>query len=107
MDESTYQQRVADAFRRIEDAMEEVDTTDVDLTFAGDVLSLTLKSGVRCVVNTQRPTRQIWLAARANAWHFSFDASTSSWLDDKGRGDELFATIAKIIQAESGLVVAV
>ena len=105
-DESHYMQRVAEAFRRIEDALEEVDSSDVDLDSSGDVLTLTLRDGGRCVVNTQRPTRQIWLAARASAWHFSYDDSTSKWLDDKGRGEELFATLAKVVQAGSSISVA-
>lgn len=103
MDESRYLSLVGDAFEKIEDALEDVDPSDVDLSSAGDVLTLTLKDGVRCIVNTQRPTRQIWLAARANAWHFSWDEATQKWMDDKGRGVELFAAIREIIQKSSGI----
>jgi CyaY protein len=98
IDEPRYLRLVTDAFKRIEDALEDVDPAAVDLDAGGDVLTLTMANGVRCVVNTQRPTRQIWLAARANAWHFSFDEASSTWLDDKGRGDELFATLGKIVK---------
>ena len=103
MDESRYLKLVGEAFEKIEDALEEVDPADVDLTSAGDVLTLTLKDGVRCIVNTQRPTRQIWLAARASAWHFSFDETTRRWMDDKGRGDDLFVTLRKIVRDASGV----
>ena len=106
MNESEYMHLVADTFEKIEDALDEVDPSDVDTTSAGDVLTLTLKDGVRCIVNTQRPTRQIWLAARASAWHFDYDAATGRWVDDKGRGDELFATLRKIVQAGAGIDVA-
>jgi len=106
MDESRYLRLVGEAFKKIEDALENVDPSDVDLTSAGDVLTLTLKDGVRCIVNTQRPTRQIWLAARANAWHFSYDEATTRWMDDKGRGDELFATIRKIVDTATGVSLA-
>ena len=59
----------------------------------GDVLTIAFKNGVKAVLNTQRPTRQLWLAARANAWHFDYDAATDRWVDDKGKGHELLETL--------------
>ncbi len=103
MDESRYLRLAQDAFKRVVDALEEVDPSDVDLDTAGDVVTLTLKDGIRCVMNTQRPTRQIWLAARARAWHFNFDEASSRWLDDKGTGAELFGTIADVVKQSAGV----
>ena len=103
MDETTYQHLADETFRRIGDAFEDVDAEVVDFESAGDVLTLGFASGKRCVVNTQRPTRQIWLAANARAWHFSWDAATKKWMDDKGHGDELFATIARIVKDTAGV----
>ena len=102
MDESTYQNLADAAFRAIGDAFESIDPEVVDCETAGDVVTLTLRGGKKCIVNTQRPARQIWLAASARAWHFSWDAESRRWLDDKGRGDELFATIARIVKDEVG-----
>jgi len=102
LDETRYLQLVAGVFRRVEDALETVDPEDVDLESRGDVLTLTLKDGVRCVLNTQRPTSQIWLAAKASAWHFDFDAPSASWRDSK-HGTELFAVLREIIRAGSGI----
>ena len=103
MDESSYQKLADATFRKIGDAFEDVDPDLVDCEHAGDVVTLTLPGNKRCVVNTQRPTRQLWLAANARAWHFSWDAGTGRWLDDKGRGDELFATLAGIVKEAAGL----
>lgn len=103
MDESQYQKLADQTFRAIEDLFADVDADDVDCERAGDVLTLTFKNGKKCVINTQRPTRQIWLAANARAWHFSHDAARSAWLDDKGRGAELFAEIARIVKDAAGL----
>lgn len=103
MDETRYLRLAQDVFKRIGDALEEVDPSDVDLDGTSDVQNLTLKDGVRCVVNTQRPTRQIWLAARARAWHFDFDEASGRWLDDKGTGAELFATLAQIVKEGAGI----
>jgi CyaY protein len=102
MDESTYQKLADQAFRAIGDAFENVDPDVVDCELAGDVVTLTLRGSKKCVVNTQRPARQIWLAASARAWHFSYDEAGRRWLDDKGRGDELFATISRIVKEEAG-----
>ena len=106
LDDSQYQQLADQAFRRIEDAFKDVDAEDVDLERAGDVVTLTFRSGARCVINTQRPTRQIWLAANARAWHFDYDAPSGSWKDDKGRDGDLFAHIARIV-GDAGIAITV
>jgi CyaY protein len=103
MDESRYLRLVGDAFRKIEDALVDVDPGDIDVDTAGDVLTLTMKNGVRCIVNTQRPVRQIWLAARANAWHFSYDESSARWLADKAPNEELFTVLRKVAKEHAGV----
>src|SRR5687767_9447204 len=100
MDESAYLKLVGETFRRIEDALAEVDPDVVEVTSTGDVLTLAFAKGPRCVLNTQRPVRQLWLAARTSAWHFSWDGR--AWMDDKGRG-ELYDTLAKILKEHGGL----
>ncbi len=37
----------------------------------------------------QRAASQLWFAAGARAWHYNWDAATSSWRDPK-EGGELF-----------------
>jgi CyaY protein len=103
MDESTYQQLADKTFRAIDAMLEDVDADAVDVERAGDVFTLTFASGKKCVVNTQRPTRQIWLAADARAWHFSWDGTR--WLDDKGHGVELMSKIAGIVKEHAGISV--
>jgi CyaY protein len=105
MDESEYQQRADKTFKRIEDMLEAVDADDVDYERAGDVLTLTFKNGTKCIINTQRPTRQIWLAAGARAWHF--DAAGEQWIDDKDKKTELFEAIVRIVKEQAGVDVAV
>ncbi len=105
MDESQYLRRVDEAFRRIQDGCEPVDPDLVEAYVAGDVLTLSFADRTRCVVNTQRSTRQVWMAAGARAWHFSYDEATGRWMDDKGRGDELYATLAAVIRDKAGVEV--
>ncbi len=106
MDESTYYNHAKNAFSHIEDAFDDDAVGDgdaIDCERAGDVLTLTFRDGKKCVVNTQRPTRQIWLAADARAWHFSYDEATGRWLDDKGQGVELFARVRDIVREHTGI----
>jgi CyaY protein len=103
--ESAYLHLVDAVFKRIQDACEPLDPDDVEAVAAGDVLTLTFRDRSRCVLNTQRSTRQIWLAANSRAWHFDLDEATGRWSDDKGRGDELFATLAQIVETNAGVTV--
>lgn len=108
MDESRYQQLADVALRAIENMLEDVDAEVVDIERAGDVLTLTFAGRKKAVINTQRPTRQIWVAANARAWHFDFEepresGATGRWLDDKGQGVELLAQIAAIVKESAGI----
>jgi CyaY protein len=103
LDEPTYQHLADEAFAAIGDAFEDVDPDLVDCEIAGDVVTLTLRGGKKCIVNTQRPTRQIWLAASARGWHFSWDEGRRRWLDDKGQGDELMSTLRRVVREATGV----
>ena len=104
-DESAYLKLADATFRRLEDLFRDVDADDVDCERAGDVLTLVFKNRGKCVVNTQRPTRQIGLAAGARAWHFDWDAAKDEWRDSKTGEDELFATLKRIVKENAGVVV--
>lgn len=103
MDERQYQHVADDALRALESMLEDVDAEDVDMERAGDVLTLTFRGGGKAVVNTQRPTRQIWLAANARAWHFDYDQESARWTDDKGKGVDLLECVAAIVKENVGL----
>ena len=106
MDDTRYQHLADDAFKHISAAFEDVDAEVVDCEVAGDVLTLTFKDRKRCVLNTQRPTHQLWLAANARAWHFTYDEAAKKWMDDKARGEELGATLARIVKEAAGIDIA-
>ena len=102
MDEPTYEKLALEALRKVTKAFDEVDPEVADCETAGDVVTLTLAGRSKCIINTQRPARQIWLAATARAWHFSWDEASGRWLDDKGQGQDLFTTLARIVKDTTG-----
>jgi CyaY protein len=103
MDERTYEQLAADAFKHVLDLFQDIDPEDADVEFAGDVVRIDLRNGARIVLNTQRPVRQIWLAGGQSAWHFDYDGAR--WQDDKGRG-ELFEILRRMTRDAIGLELA-
>jgi CyaY protein len=106
LDEPRYQKLADAALHRIERAAGDFDPDVVDCELAGDVLTITLRGKTKCIVNTQRPTRQIWVAAAARAWHFSYDETKDRWYDDKQPENELFAQLARILKDHAGVDVA-
>ncbi len=102
MNESTYNQLVAAAFKRIMAAADALDPDDLEAESTGDMVTLTAASREKCIVNTQRAVRQIWVAGRGQGIHFSYDTASGSWLDDKGKGLELFRFVADVVQQISG-----
>ena len=102
MTESEYQTLADEVFRNVEGSLDKLDAELVDYTRSGDVLTLTFANKVRAVMNTQRPTRQMWLAAKANAWHFDYDASKKQWFDDK-QGRELLLVLGSKVKENAGV----
>jgi iron donor protein CyaY len=102
MDEQRFRILADETFRRIMDGFDSLDTEDADVETAGNTLTITFRSGERCVVNTQAATRQIWLAGGKSAWHFTRDPESGRWLHDKGTGDELLAVLTRITREAIG-----
>lgn len=103
MDERRYLELAETALKRVIAAFDDVDLDEADLDTAGDVVTITLRpeaSRRKIVLNTQRPTRQLWLAGGARAWHFTYDEASARWVDDKGTGAELFTTLSELCRAE-------
>jgi CyaY protein len=102
MEEHRYNEMAAGIFRKILAAADEIDPEILDADSTGDKVELTAASGQKCIINTQRAVRQIWVAGKGQGIHFSYDEAGREWRDDKGKGLELFAFIAEVVQAISG-----
>jgi CyaY protein len=101
MNESDFHREVDAVLARIEAAIEASDALDVDLE--SGILTVTCPDGSRVIVNRQTPNREIWVAARSGGFHFR--KLGDEWRDTRG-GDELFASLARIVSSQSGEKVA-
>jgi CyaY protein len=102
MDEALYNQRVAAVFKRMLAAADALDPDVLEAESTGDMLTLTAPSREKCIVNTQRAVRQIWVAGKGQGIHFSYDEASGTWKDDKGKGLELFSFVANVVHELSG-----
>jgi len=50
-------------------------------------------------VNRQAPNREIWVAARSGGFHFAW--REGAWRDTRS-GEELFASLARIVRGQAG-----
>ena len=101
MNETDFHLAVDRVLARIETAVESHDELDVDLE--GGVLTITCPGDTRIIVNRQAPNREIWVAARSGGFHFAL--REGAWRDTRS-GDELFASLARLIAAQAGRRVA-
>lgn len=102
MDEATYSGLVAAVFKRILAAADGFDPDVMEADSTGDMLTLTSASREKCIINTQRAVRQIWVAGGGQGIHFSHDAARGLWLDDKGKGLELFHFVSDVVRGMTG-----
>jgi CyaY protein len=107
LDESQYNTLVAAVFKRILAAVDRLDPDLVDADGTGDMVTLTAASGEKCIVNTQRAVKQLWVAGKSQGIHFSYDERDGTWRDDKGKGLELFAFVTEVVEAITGQQLAI
>jgi len=98
MNESEFHRAVDAVLARIESSLEDADGIDVDLE--SGILTVTCADASRVIVNRQTPNREIWVAARSGGFHFRM--RDGQWIDTRS-GDELFASLARAIEAQSGV----
>lgn len=72
-----------------------------EVELAGDILTVELGDGTRCVINSHRAARQLWMAAERQAWHFDWDPAASAWIAPRS-GDELWVTLRRWLERGLG-----
>lgn len=101
MDSKQFHRRAARALERIDSALGDLDDDGLDVQLAGDVLTIAFRDGARFIINAHSAARQIWMAAGTTAWHFDPDDSDDTWVAHR-TGDELMATVARVVGAKLG-----
>lgn len=102
LDESAYNGLISKAFKKIVAAADRVDPDQLECDATSDMVTLTAPNGQKCIVNTQRAVRQVWVAGMSQGIHFSYDEASASWRDDKGKGLELFSFVRDVVRDISG-----
>src|SRR5678816_4273719 len=105
MEDSEFERVASDELHALEEAFTDVDPDDVEVTTSDGVLRLDLRDGTRIVINSHRAARQIWMAAIATAWHFD-PTPAGAWRASK-TGEELRATVARLVRERIGLELAI
>jgi len=105
MDEKTFDVLGRAELANLEEKLDEVDPDDIDLSTTDGVLTLTLRDGVRVVINTHRAARQIWMAAVASAWHFDPPVDADAGWRTR-HDEELRETLARVVKERIGLELA-
>ncbi len=60
-----------------------------------------LPTAARSSINLQKPLHEIWMAAKAGGYHYTF-SDGQVWQDTKGHG-EFFAHLSQLASEQSGL----
>ena len=97
-DDSDFTARAERTLDAIETAVEAL-AADIETTRAGNVLTVELADGSKIIVNSQAPTRQIWVAARSGGFHYEW--RDGAWRDTRD-GSELFAALSRLISSQGG-----
>ena len=75
---------------------------DIESTRVGNVLTLEMADGSKIVVNSQAPTRQMWVAAKSGGFHYEW--CDGAWRDTR-EGTELFVALSRLVSAQGGIAV--
>lgn len=99
MDDTQFEALAERALERLETAIEACGV-EADLERKeGGVLEIEFGDGSKMIINRHGAAREIWVAARAGGFHFRWDGA--AWRDTRA-GDELFASLSRLISAQSG-----
>ncbi len=100
-DESKFDEDARAELRWIEDQLAEIDPDEVEVGTSDGILRLDLRDGTKVVINSHRAAKQIWMAAVSTAWHFDRH-DDGRWRASR-TGDELRATVARVVRERIGL----
>ena len=81
--------------------LENLDPDEVDYTAGDGVVTIEFAGGAKFILSRQSQMKQMWLAAGSHAFHYIWNPTSSTWLDDKD-DHELFQRLAESISEQVG-----
>lgn len=97
MNETEFKQKVDLILAHIEGQLEACES-DLDWDMADGILDIECEGGSHIIINRQVPTRQIWVATRADGFHFDL-ADDGCWR----QGDlEFFQLLNQTLRDQCG-----
>ena len=105
MDDNEFRELSDACLTKVAKWLEDLDPDEVDYTAGDGVVTIEFGGGAKFILSRQSQMKQMWLAAGAHAFHYNWDASRATWLDDKD-AHELFQRLAESISEQVGHPVA-
>jgi len=99
--EAEYETLAAPELKRLLDALDAIESDELEVELESDILTLEFSDDTRYVINSHRAARQIWMAAERSAWHFDWDSARQAWVATK-TGDELWQALGTVIGNKLG-----
>lgn len=97
---------LADAcLARVTKWLEAFDPDEVDYSTTDGMVSIEFPDRVRFVLNRQSGNHQMWLAAGVRAFHYTWNAETETWADDRD-GHDLYQRVTEVVSEKLGRSVA-
>lgn len=104
MQPNEYLHHVDAVLARVQRWLESFDPDELDYSTTDGVITIEFPDRTRYVLNRQTAASQMWFAAGARAWHYSWDAAKGEWLDDRD-GHRLLENVARVVSAKLGRTV--
>lgn len=98
MSDSEFLELVDATLAHIEDRIDRAGA-DIEPSRSGAVLTLEFDNGSKIVINGQAAMRELWVAAKAGAYHYRHDGL--AWRNTRDQS-ELFATLAQLASQQAG-----
>jgi iron donor protein CyaY len=105
MDEKVYRKLLDETYASIDRAFEEVDPDLAEVDISQGTLTVLFREKLRFILTPQPSPRQLWVAFKDRAWHFSWDGARRAWLDDRGEGIELIGLVEATTRDAAGVEV--
>ncbi|MDT0596332.1 iron donor protein CyaY [Glaciecola petra] len=99
MTESEYHHMLDELFIRIEEALDNLESVDIDYESGEGILTLILPDQSKIILNKQPPLLQLWVATKYNGHHFNYD--NGKWIDERF-GGEFFAFFDEAVSKQAG-----